>query len=191
MRRLATTLALLAPLALHAQYTCTAADGRKSFQDVPCPQEQKAEKLTLHQRNAIGNASERPAAVRRALATGGIAIGMTRAELYRVFGEPHKVNASLYASGSKDQLIYLKGQDTWYVYVDNGVVVAVQHRPGSNIAYQAAPQRQCPSEQDIRNMEVDANRQMGETPESRAASRRRLDEARACQGPRRPSMGVL
>lgn len=176
-----------------AQFTCTGPDGRKTFQDVPCPQGHQAEKLQLHQRNTIGPAADRPSHIREAIARRTVAIGMTTEELYRAFGQPSKVNASLYGTNRRDQLIYLKGADTWYVYTDNGVVSAVQHRPGSNFqpsapVAAASPSRVCPSDLEIRNLEVAAGR-MTITPEEREESQRQLRAARACVGERRAGMG--
>ncbi len=177
-----------------AQFTCTGPDGRKAYQDTPCPQGHQADKLQLHQRNTIGPSADRPTHIREAIARRTVAIGMTTEELYRAFGQPAKVNANQYGNTRRDQLVYLKGDDTWYVYTDNGVVSAVQHRPGTNhqppstAGIAAAPQRVCPSDIEIRNLEVAASR-ITITPQERADSKRQLEAARACVGTRRSGMG--
>lgn len=185
------TVGLLSDAA--AQFTCTGPDGRRTFQDVPCPQGHQTEKLQLHQRNALGPSADRPTLIREAIAKRTVAIGMTTDELYRAFGQPAKVNASLYGTNRRDQLVYLKGDDTWYVYTDNGIVSAVQHRPGTNIQASVPPpatslSRTCPSDIEIRNLEVSAGR-MTITREERQEAHRQLREARACKGERPPSMG--
>jgi hypothetical protein len=178
-----------------AQYTCTGADGRKSFQDVPCPTSQKSEKLTIYQGNSVGPASDRPEHIRQALAQRVPAVGMTVNELVRVFGQPEKINSSVYGNRSRDQLIYRKGADTWYVYTDDDIVSAIQHRPdtvyqGRAPSHYSAPQKQCPSAGYIRDLEVEASKlQYREKPAARAELLRRIEEAKACAGKASPSFG--
>ena len=182
-----------------AAFTCTGPDGRKTFQDTPCTVGQQSEKLTLHQRNVMGPSADRPEHIRKALATKSVVIGMTEAEVARVFGQPDKVNANNYRNVRKDQLVYLKGADSWYVYTENGIVTAVQHRPDSNFAQGSGGQagagfarqgeRQCPTETEIRQLDIEASRQTGSTAGSREDAQRRLRDARACRGTRAPSFG--
>jgi hypothetical protein len=171
----------IAPTAA-AQHICTSASGAKTFQDVPCAIGQQAEKLTLHQRNSVAPAAPRrtAAAPHTGAAIGPVQVGMTRAQADAALGgAPDTVNSSAYGAVRKDQLVYQRGADTWYVYTDDGIVTAVQHRPGS--APTGPAPRRCPDAQTLRALEVDASRIT--VPQAvQAESRQRLAEARACQG---------
>lgn len=99
--------------------------------------------------------------IRKALAEGKVAIGMTRAEVGRVFGEPTRVNTSLYPSGRHDQLIFERQSSTIYVYTQNDIVTAIQSSekaampPLPPTATQARP---CPSQREIWDLEVERSK---------------------------------
>lgn len=111
-------------LPAHAQFKCTAADGAVAFQQAPCSGSERSEALVLP---ASSPESERPYAIRWALANRRIIAGMTRDEIRRVtLAEPDHVNVTVAAGGRSEQHVYRRPGATVYVYLDNGVVSAVQ-----------------------------------------------------------------
>jgi hypothetical protein len=67
--------------------------------------------------------------IRWALANRRIAVGMTRDELRRVMlAAPDRVNTTVSAGVRSEQQIYHRSGSTFYVYLDDGVVSAVQVR---------------------------------------------------------------
>jgi hypothetical protein len=142
-----------------AQFKCTAADGSVTFQQVQCPAADAGERLKINVQPTPEDS--RPEYIRRAIAEQKIAIGMTRAELDRVMGTaPDSVNASLFPTGRHDQLVYRQPGGTLYVYTENGVVTAVQSTqtppaPAPKIERPVRPVKFCPSEADIRHIEIE------------------------------------
>lgn len=123
MKRLAALLILAAGSA-QAQYKCTAADGAVSFQDSPCAQREKAERLVLP---VVAPTVQRPAYILAAIAARKIVPGMTRAELDRVVGgDPDSFTRSMSADMVRYQLVYRTRGRTLYVYTEDGVVVSTQ-----------------------------------------------------------------
>lgn len=141
---------------------CTGADGKVAFQDAPCAG--KGEKLDVrpasgHSTPAVaGEAQARvnklkwDNAMAEAIRTHKPLVGMTVAQLQEAMGPATKVNADNYNGTQREQVIYERQQETWFVYTRNGVVESIQHRPGMPIgpssARTAGP---CPSPHDIRN----------------------------------------
>lgn len=110
--------ALLAAGTAHAQFKCTTPTG-VSLQQLPCAADARSERLVVPVMT-----SERPERIRAALARGRVAIGMTRAEVERVFGAPpDKVNTSVYPHAVEQQLIF-RDRVTEYVYLRNGIVTS-------------------------------------------------------------------
>ncbi len=122
MRNVALVLVLAAGSA-HAQFKCTAPDGSVAFQQAPCPPAARSEPVRLPPPQP-----ERPEYIRRAIAVGHVAIGMTRAELDRAAGgPPTRANRSVRANAVDDQLIYDRGRSSrMYVYLTDGVVTSFQ-----------------------------------------------------------------
>ena len=55
---------------------------------------------------------------------GGVAVGMTRAQVYAsCWGKPQKTNVTTTAGGDHEQLVYPGFQ---YVYLRNGIVTSIQ-----------------------------------------------------------------
>jgi len=55
---------------------------------------------------------------------GGVAVGMTRAQVYAsCWGKPTKINITTTGSGDHEQLVYPGYQ---YVYLHNGIVTSIQ-----------------------------------------------------------------
>lgn len=77
-------------------------------------------------------------------------VGMTLAQLQQAMGTATKVNANNYNGTLKNQMIYERPQETWYVYTLNDVVESIQNRPGAP-AGGAATAVQCPSPHEINN----------------------------------------
>lgn len=114
----------LAAGAAHAQYKCTDASGAVSFQDAPCAQATKAERLALP---PPSQASERPEYIRRAIAEKRVVPGMTRTELDRMIGgPPDRFTRSMSANSVRYQLVYASPRRTVYVYTEDDIVVSTQ-----------------------------------------------------------------
>lgn len=125
MKYAVVALALASGPAL-AQFKCVAADGSTSFQQAPCATGTTSERLVLP---ASAPVTERPEVIRWALANRRIAVGMTRDELRRVMlASPDHVNTTVAGGVRTEQQIYHRGGSTFYVYLDDGVVSAVQVR---------------------------------------------------------------
>lgn len=123
MKLAALSLVLVASAA-HAQFKCTGADGSVSFQQAPCAASARAERLNLPEppkRTALEQAVEWAIANRRVLP------GMNRGELKRVMrADPDRVNTTVAGGVRTEQQIYRRTASTVYVYLDDGIVSAVQ-----------------------------------------------------------------
>ncbi len=109
------------------------------------------------------------------------AIGMSEAQLRKVMGNPKKINANNYQGNQRDQWIFEKGNDRYYVYVDDGIVSSIQHRPEEAAIFRP-PKRECATELQIRNARVSAN-SITISPEERAkkqAEVQRLERLERC-----------
>lgn len=164
------TLAALAALAspAWAVYKCTGADGRAAYQDTPCLA--GGQQVDIRASSGMSPAPA-PASPSRKLglsdvefnkyfASGSPAVGMSIAQLEQVFGYPATVNADNYSGIQKEQRIYDKGSDRWYIYTESGVVTSIQHRPGQASASYTASKNtgvRCPSALEIRNEETAAS----------------------------------
>ena len=173
-----------------AMYKCSAADGKTSFQDVPCAAGAKAEAI----RPAPRPAAEAPSAatdwkkinseldarleIQRAIEERRPVRGMTRAQLDAAMGPPDGINIGDYPGGSTEQLIYERSGATWYVYTDKAFVTAVQQQSSSNSSARANP-GPCPSSVAIRNEEVSAT-SIGLGNAERAERQRRISRMKEC-----------
>lgn len=146
---------------------CTV-DGKTVFQDTPCAG--KGEALTVRPASGHSNAStvESAAKTKRdiasiewrskinaAISRSEPLVGMTRAELDKAMGTPTKLNANNYDGRLKDQIIYDRPRQSWYVYTEDGVVTSIQHRP--SMTRDVAQTVKCPSPMEIRSMETSAS----------------------------------
>lgn len=169
---------------------CTGADGAVVFQDAPCAG--KGETLTVRPGSGHANANTSASAARTKAEIAGIEwrsnvdaaiarseplVGMTRAELDKAMGAPTKVNADNYAGKLKDQIIYDRPQQSWYVYTEGGIVTAIQHRPGASQA--STTNVRCPTSFEIRSMETSAS-SITLSDAERIQRRKEIAEARKC-----------
>ncbi len=181
-------VAAIATVPAQAAYKCKDAQGRTSFQDTPCDGASQSENLQLPPPQSAENAAaaqeelaklKRGNQISEAIRKHIPLVGMTRAQLDEAMGPPHTINASEYqGAGQRDQLIYRRPSDTWYVYVSNGMVTGVQQRPVQST--QSTASRNCLSQHRIREMEVSASSIML-TPQERKAMREKIDEAKLCR----------
>ena len=58
--------------------------------------------------------------------TAALKVGMSRAQLLNVCGDPVEINKTTSASGTREQFVYYEGDDMVFVYVENGKVTAWQ-----------------------------------------------------------------
>lgn len=192
-----TKIALLAITCLAASPAwainkCTGADGKVVFQDAPCAG--KGEALNIRPSSGASRPATAEAAtdakakrdaeiaginrrseVRAAIQRGEPLVGMSRAELDQALGAPSKVNADNYSGVLKDQIIYDRPGQSWYVYTENGVVTSIQHRP-SELQQTAV---RCPSGLEIRAMETSAS-SITLSERERVQRRREIADARRC-----------
>ncbi|MFN3495365.1 MAG: hypothetical protein ACK40L_12740 [Hydrogenophaga sp.] len=186
------TVLLLLSTQVMAVNKCTGPDGKVVFQDARC--EGKGETLNIRpssgaaptgssvsapeiraKRQAEIDGIHRRSDIRAAIERGEPMVGMTRAQLEQALGAPNLVNANNYGGVLKDQIIYDRPGQSWYVYTENGVVTSIQHRPSES---RAAAVR-CPSPQEIRSMETSASSiTLGER--ERVERLRQIGEAKRC-----------
>lgn len=118
-------LALAAGPAL-AQFKCTAADGRVSFQEQPCAAQTRSERLTL----PTHSPGDDRGAYRAAAARGHVMAGMTRAEVdLAMRGAPDKINRSVVNGRQHDQLVYKLSTGPAYLYLEEGRLTSWQYTP--------------------------------------------------------------
>jgi Domain of unknown function (DUF4124) len=133
MFRLLTTLALAlaATAPAHAVNKCTGPDGKVVYQATPCAGAADAAKVNL---SGAGQANlNSPVStywrIEAAIQNRQVMVGMTAAQAARAWGQPGRVNTTVTASGAREQWVYGNGrQGRQYIYVDDGVVSAVQTR---------------------------------------------------------------
>lgn len=122
--------------------------------------------------------ADRRLKIRAAINASEPMVSMSQSELLSAMGHPNRINTGDYASGAHDQLIYDRGDRTYYVYVSNGIVSAVQ--TGARIGA-VTPRAACPSARQIWEMEVQASSNaMRGTPEGRQMNLK-IADAKACR----------
>lgn len=183
-----TAALLLAPA--WAINKCKGADGKVVFQDVPCAGQ--GEKLDVRPASghsvsaAAGETQARVDKLKRenemseAIRTHKRLVGMTVAQLQKAMGMPTKANADNYNGTQREQVIYERPQETWFVYTRSGVVESIQHRPGAPVG--RAPARAagpCPSQHDIRNAITSAS-SMTLSDAERVERWKAIQEMQAC-----------
>ena len=170
---------------------CTEADGKVSYQEAPCAGSgQTLNVRTTSSSAAASSQSEAQArlsklkrdnAMAEAIRTHTPIVGMTLAELEKAMGPATKVNADNYNGTRRDQVIYERPRETWYVYTTNGRVESVQNRPGAPIGSSAAmPQEgRCPSSLEINNA-ITAASSMTVSDMERAERWKAIRQMQAC-----------
>lgn len=138
MKPLITATIFMASLNAWAINKCTGPDGSIVFQDAPCPGKGEAVRvLGAGQANPTSQASQywqreiarqkRSAAVNEAIANQKVFIGMETDDVVASWGRPNKINRTITAGKNNEQWVYNRGQaSTQYVYMENGVVTAIQ-----------------------------------------------------------------
>jgi len=137
INRIAAAVLLLISSSVSAQVYKCAVDGKTIYTDAPCsgrsqqvktidvpapgPMDEAIAKLDLA-------AQKQRLQMRNAIRAGVPMVSMTQSELTEALGWPNRINTGDYSSGTHDQLIFNRGDRTWYVYVTNGVVSSVQSR---------------------------------------------------------------
>lgn len=165
-------------------------DGQTVFQDAACPG--KGEAITVKPASGHANSSTAESAAKTkreiagiewrnkvdaAISRGEPLVGMTRVELDKAMGAPTTVNANNYAGKLKDQIIYDRPQQSWYVYTEDGLVTAIQHRP--SISQAPSNSVRCPSPMEIRAMETSAS-SITLSEAERIQRRKEIAEAKRC-----------
>jgi len=183
-------LTCLSVLPAWAINKCTI-DGQVVFQDAACPG--KGESLNVRPASGHSNASTAESAARTkmeiatvewrskvnsAIARSEPLVGMTRFELDKAMGAPTKVNADNYGGRLKDQIIYDRPRQSWYVYTEDGIVTSIQHRPGISQA-SAEPAVRCLSSMEIRSLETSAS-SITLSDKERVQRRKEIAELRRC-----------
>ena len=169
---------------------CTGADGKVAFQDAPCAG--KGEKLDVRPASghsapaAAGEAQARVDKLKwdnvmaEAIRTHKPLVGMTVAQLQEAMGPATKVNADNYNGTQREQVIYERLQETWFVYTRNGVVESIQHRPGAPIgAPTARSSGPCPTQHEINNTITSAS-SMSLSSAERVERWKAIKEMQAC-----------
>lgn len=150
---------------------CIGADGKVTFQDAPCAG--NGEKMDVRPGSghlapaAAGEAQRRLEKLKsdnlmsEAIRTRKPLVGMTAAQLQEAMGAPTKVNADNYNGAQREQQIYERPQETWFVYTRSGLVESIQHRPGIPVFNPSARTTgPCPAQPDIRNAITSASSMM-------------------------------
>jgi hypothetical protein len=174
-----------------AMFKCQSPDGKTTFQEIPCAatQQQSAVRIFASPPAAATPQDARSPAERSAinvaLLHGYPVRGMTLGELQTAMGEPTRINAGDYEGGFTEQRVYQRGNGTFYVYTDNGMVRAIQTTGATARAPAGAPPaaaqgRACPSAADIKNEEVSAN-SISLSEDQRRARQRQVANMRACR----------
>lgn len=136
--------------------------GRVVYQDAPC-EGGKGQALTIRPATGAGSAVATGAAQARldklkadnamseAIRTHKPLVGMTSTQLQEAMGTPTKVNADNYNGTQRDQVIFERRTETWFVYLRNGMVESIQHRPGAPTGSMPAQEAgRCPSQHEIK-----------------------------------------
>lgn len=158
---------LLVPLLMFAlpaaaMFKCQTADGKTTFQEIPCAtaEKQTSVRTYLPPPDPSGPA-ERPAAERSAInqaIVGSYPVrGMNLKELQSAMGAPSRINTGDYPGGFTEQRIYERQGGTLYVYTDSGIVQSIQTIESPRRAEPVPQARACASAFDIKNEEVSAN----------------------------------
>ena len=119
MRYLALIL-LATPAVALAQFKCVQPGGAVSFQQAPCGAGAKSAKLELPPPPPDDGRAE----YRNAAAQGKVLIGASLIDMWAAWGQPERCNNSLNGRRLYQQCLYAEA----YVYLDEGIVTAIQSR---------------------------------------------------------------
>ena len=173
---------------------CTGADGKVSYQEAPCAGSGQSLNVRTTSSPAASNSQseaqarlsklKRDNAMAEAIRTHTPIVGMTMAELEKAMGPATKVNADNYNGTRRDQVIYERSNETWYVYTTDGRVESVQHRPGAAIGAASATSQsvRCPSSHEINNA-ITAASSMTVSDMERAERWKAIRQMQACGKP--------
>ncbi len=188
-------LVLLTTSPAHAINKCTGSDGKIVYQDAPCAG--KGEAITVRPASGSGDATaaadaqgridamradnEMAAAIREKRPM----VGMTVKQLNEAMGLATLVNTDMSTGTMREQAIFERPNETWYVYTRNGRVESFQHRPGQAVGHGGRQQRNgktgpCPSTHEINNAITSAT-SISLTPQEREARWKVIREMQACR----------
>lgn len=133
------SLILVAPLASATVYKCKNPDGTYAFQEIPCP-DKEGEKVRIWSGPPVEQVAQQSNYYQRekvrldikhdfdyAIASHEIRIGMTEDMVIQSWGNPAKINTTIYSGGKSEQWVYRRGKvKSDYVYLQNGIVNSVQ-----------------------------------------------------------------
>lgn len=165
-----------------ALYKCVA-NGKTLYQETPCAASEAESQIREPAKPAVedGTDAQLRIAIERAVLNRVPVRGMNEKQLERALGQPNRVNIDQYASGVKQQRIYERPEGTFYVYVESGLVSAVQFTQAIQSAPAPARQaRYCPDALTIKNAETSAN-SITLTPAQRADRAEEIRRMKACQ----------
>lgn len=182
---------LVCTCAAHAQiYKCPDATGRTVIQQAPCSdgREMNIKPATgIQTETSVNDAQLRLLKLKadnemsEAIRLRKPLVGMTSKQLSEAMGPATKINASNYEGVQKNQVIFERPNETWYVYTRNGVVESIQHRPGTPIGAEQQERRaNCPSALTIRNAETSASSNTISEEQKRALWRK-VEDMRNCR----------
>ena len=171
---------------------CTGPDGKVVFQDAPCEGKGETVKvwssgpsspsgsgpddaLQRARRQAEIDGIHQRADIRAAIERGEPMVGMTRSQLEQALGAPDLVNADNDGGVVREQIIFERPGQAWYVYTENGVVTSIQNRPSVHRTRAG----RCPTPQEIRAMETSAS-SITLSERERMERLRQIGEARRC-----------
>ncbi len=177
---------LVLALPAAAVYKCQTADGKTTFQEIPCAAvEKQTDVRTFASAPPPPAANERAAALTAAInqaIVGSYPVrGMNLKELQAAMGAPTRVNTGDYQGGYTEQRIYERPGGTIYVYTENGVVRSIQTSESPTRVEPVQQARYCPSAHEIKNEEVSAN-SITLTPDQRQERYRKIQRMRECIG---------
>lgn len=179
-------LTLTAAAPAWAVNKCIGPGGQVTFQDAPCAGQ--GERMDVKPATGAHDAAadldarvrlqrlKQQGDVAEAIRRGQPQVGMTEQQLKDAMGEPTTLNANNYGGRIRNQHVYQRPGETWYVYTQDGVVQSIQHRPKTASASSA---RRCPSRMEIEAMETRAS-SISLSDRERAALQRELRDMRNC-----------
>ena len=95
-------------------FKCIALNGSVTYADKPCAKSGTI--IEIDEAPATQPYAPRP--------RGPITIGMTAVDVRKAWGEPGKVNRSVYSFGVHEQWVYGRANTSEYVYIRNGKVTS-------------------------------------------------------------------
>lgn len=120
-------------------YKCKNADGTIAFQETPCASKE-GEKVRIWRAPPAAETQQRSGYYQRekerlaikheldyAIASREIRVGMTEDMVRESWGNPNKINTTVFGGGKSEQWVYYRGKvKSEYVYLQNGVVTSFQ-----------------------------------------------------------------